>query len=145
MPSWTTSTVFRVDPVASGKFIVRLLVASFSSYCGVAFAWWVWSSFFDSTPADPVKALLSLPLLTFFYPFSFAAAYHTVFGEPFVSHDIVPHDPVSRETLIIVFVLFASSLAARQFALGRVLAYILMAAFTVGGAVNYFSWLRQGL
>lgn len=145
MPTLTISGLFRPEPIALGSFATRVFAASFLPYCLVAVAWWVWSAFFGPNPVSATRALLWLPLQVLYYPFSFIAAYHTIFGEIYVSHDIVPHDIVSREVLVAAAALFALSLAARKFALGRLLTYVSIAALTVGGAVNYFGWIAQGL
>ena len=145
MPALTISGLLRPEPIPLGTFAARVFAASFLAYCLVAVAWWAWSSFFGPTPASASRALLWLVLQVLYYPFSFVAAYHTIFGEIYVSHDIVPHNIISREVLLAAAGLFALSLGARKLALGRLLTYTSIAALTVGGAVNYFRWIAQGL
>jgi hypothetical protein len=145
MPALTISGLLRPEPIPLGRFATRAFAASFSAYCLVAVAWWVWSAFFGSTPVSTPRALLWLVLQVLYYLFSFMAAYHTIFGEIYVSHDIVPHNIVSREVLVAAAALCALSVGARKLALGRLLAYTSIAALTVGGAVNYFGWIAQGL
>ena len=145
MPALTISGLFRPEPIPLGKFATRVFAASFLSYCLVAVAWWVWSAFFGPTPASVTRALLWLPFQILYYPFSFMAAYHTISGEIYVSHDIVPYNIVSRDVLSAAAVLFALSLAVYKVALARLVTYTAIAALTVGGAVNYFGWIAQGL
>ena len=145
MPALTISGVLRPEPIPLGRFATRVFAASFLSYCVVAVASWVWSAFFGAAPVSAPGALLWLALQFLYYPFSFMAAYHTIFGEIYVSHDIVPRDIVSKEVLVAAGTLFALSLSACRLALGRLVAYISIAALTVGGAVNYFGWIAQGL
>jgi len=124
---------------------MRVFAASFLPYCLVAVAWWAWSAFFGPNPVSAPRALLWLPFQLLHYPFAFMAAYQTIFGDTYVSHDIVPHNIISREVLVAAAALFALSLGARKFALGRLLTYTSIAALTVGGVVNYFGWIAQGL
>jgi len=144
MPALTISGLFRPEPIPLGRFARRIFAASFLSYCVLATAWWVWSTFFGPTPVNAIRALFWLALQVFYYPFSFVAAYHTIFGETFVSHDVVPYNVVSREVLVAAAVLFALSIAARKLAFGRLLTYTSIAALTVGGGINYFAWIAQG-
>jgi len=124
-----------------------LFLSSFAAYGATALPWWFWSSFIQSPlrePGDVAGALLFLPFLVFYYPFSFVAAYEAMFGERFVSHGIVASFPASKELLLAAIALLTLGLAARRFPSGRLLACVSMGAFTFGGAIDWWVMVAHG-
>lgn len=127
-------------PVPVGNIAFRLFLASFCSHMSVTlvYALLVTGPLTLGTAAfAAIWSLLGCPL-------TFISAYHTIFGEKFVSHDLLLQDVVPKEVLVASFVVLVASLAAHRFPLGRFLAYGSATTFTLGGAINYFGWIQQG-
>ena len=134
----------RPDATPLSRFAGRALLASFLSHYLTALACNIAMPDLGPLHAGTAGLLLVLAMAAISYPVSFMAAYHTVFGEKFVSHDVVTHDVVPAGVLVAAFVVFVLSTAAYRRPWARLLAYSSIALFTGGGIFNFYAWGAQG-